>query len=38
MIDYPPEGFVVTDDYQLLQAIELIKSGDYDQRLAELQN
>lgn len=38
IIDYPPEGFVVTDDYQLLQAIELIKSGNYDQRLAELQN
>ncbi|MGB3456819.1 MAG: S41 family peptidase [Litorimonas sp.] len=38
MIDYPPEGFEVTDDYQLQRAIELIRTGDYTQRLAELQN
>lgn len=38
IIDYPPEGFDVQDDYQLQQAIALIKSGDYDSRLAELQN
>ncbi|GHA91442.1 peptidase S41 [Algimonas arctica] len=38
IIDYPPEGFVIQDDHQLQQAIALIKSGDYDQRLAELQN
>jgi len=38
IIDYPPEGFVVTDDYQLQRAIELIKSGNYNQRLAEMQN
>lgn len=38
IIDYPPEDFVVQDDYQLQRAIALIKSGDYDQRLAELQN
>ncbi|MGJ8559407.1 MAG: S41 family peptidase [Litorimonas sp.] len=38
IIDYPPEGFDVQDDYQLQQAIALIKSGNYDQRLAELQN
>lgn len=38
IIDYPPEGFTVQDDYQLQRAIALIKSGNYDQRLAELQN
>jgi len=38
IIDYPPEGFVVADDYQLQQAIALLKSGNYNQRLAELQN
>ena len=38
VIDYPPEGFDVQDDYQLQRAIELIKSGSYTQRLAELQN
>ena len=38
VIDYPPEGFDVQDDYQLQRAIELIKSGSYTQRLAELQH
>lgn len=38
IVDYPPEGFDVQDDYQLQQAIALIKSGNYDSRLAELQN
>lgn len=38
IIDYPPEGFDVQNDYQLQRAIELIKSGSYTQRLAELQN
>ena len=38
VIDYPPEGFNVEDDYQLQKAIELIKSGQYTSRLAELQN
>jgi len=36
-IDYPPEGFEVSDDYQLQQAIEILKSGDYEQKLAEAQ-
>lgn len=38
IIDFPPEGFDVQDDYQLQRAIDLIKSGNYNQRLAELQN
>lgn len=38
VIDYPPADFEVEDDYQLQRAIELIKSGAYVQRLAELQN
>ncbi|MGB6230441.1 MAG: S41 family peptidase [Litorimonas sp.] len=38
LIDYPPEDFDVDDDYQLQQAIDLIKSGSFDERLAELQN
>lgn len=38
IIDYPPEGFEVQDDYQLQKAIEILKSGNYQQRLAELQN
>lgn len=38
VIDYPPEDFVFQDDYQLQRAIALIKSGNYAQRLAELQN
>lgn len=37
-IDYPPEDFDVQDDYQLQRAIEVLKSGAYQQRLAELQN
>ena len=36
-IDYPPEGFEVSDDYQLQQAIALLKSGDYAKKLAEVQ-
>jgi carboxyl-terminal processing protease len=38
VIDYPPEDFEVQDDYQLQRAIDLIKTGRYSQRLAELQN
>lgn len=36
-IDYPPEDFEVSDDYQLQQAISLLKSGDYAAKLAEAQ-
>jgi len=36
-IDYPPEDFDVSDDYQLQQAISILKSGDYEQKLAEAQ-
>ncbi len=36
-IDYPPEDFEVSDDYQLQQAIALLKSGSYAQKLAEVQ-
>ena len=36
-IDYPPEGFEISDDYQLQQAIALLKSGTYAQKLAEVQ-
>lgn len=36
-IDYPPEGFEVSDDYQLQQAIALLKSGTYAEKLAEVQ-
>ena len=35
---YPPEGFDVSQDFQRQKAIELIKSGNYAARLAELQN
>ena len=35
-IDYPPEGFEIKDDYQLQKAIELLKSGTYKQKLAEI--
>lgn len=38
VIDFPPEDFDVQDDYQLQRAVDLIKSGRYTQRLAELQN
>lgn len=37
-IDFPPEDFEVSDDYQLQKAIEILKSGSYGQKLAELQN
>ena len=37
IIDYPPEDFEVADDYQLQQAIALLKSGDYAKKLAEAQ-
>ncbi len=36
IIDYPPEGFDVEEDYQLQKAIELLKGGQYASRLAEL--
>ena len=36
-IDYPPEGFEISDDYQLQQAIALLKSGTYKEKLAEAQ-
>lgn len=36
-IDYPPEDFEVSDDYQLQKAIALLKSGDYAKKLAEAQ-
>lgn len=35
-IDYPPEGFKIEDDYQLQKAIEIIKSGAYKEKMAEL--
>jgi len=35
IIDYPPEGFEVTDDYQLQKAIEIIKTGNYPKLLAD---
>ena len=34
-IDYPPEDFEVSDDYQLQRAIEILKSGQYAEKLAE---
>ena len=37
IIDYPSEDFEVSDDYQLQQAIALLKSGDYAKKLAEAQ-
>ncbi len=37
VIDYPPEDFVVEDDYQLQKAIELLKGGQYASKLAESQ-
>lgn len=36
-IDYPEEGFEISDDYQLQKAIELLKSGQYAHKLAEAQ-
>ncbi|MEM7729452.1 MAG: S41 family peptidase [Pseudomonadota bacterium] len=38
VIDYPPDDFDVQEDYQLQRALELIRTGAYTQRLAELQN
>lgn len=34
-IDYPPEGWPVTEDYQIKQAIELLKSPQYRTLLAQ---
>ncbi len=36
-IDYPPEEYEISDDYQLQQAIALLKSGTYAEKLAEVQ-
>lgn len=33
-IDYPPEGWPRTEDYQLKKAIDLLKSGQYSQTLS----
>ncbi len=35
VVDYPPEGFKVEDDYQLQRAIEILKDGAYPKLLAE---
>jgi len=35
IIDYPPEDFEVADDYQLQKAIEILKTGNYPQLLAD---
>lgn len=35
-IDYPPEDFDISTDYQLQQAINLLKDGSYKRRLAAL--
>lgn len=35
VVDYPPEGFEIEDDYQLQKAIELLSNGNYAQTLAE---
>jgi len=35
VIDYPPEGFKVEDDYQLQKALEILKDGAYPKLLAE---
>ena len=34
-VDYPPEGFEITDDYQLQKAIEILKNGSYPKLLAD---
>lgn len=34
LIDYPPEGFEVEDDYQLKKALEILKDGTYAKLLA----
>ena len=36
IIDYPPEDFEIEDDYQLQKAIELLNSGTYAAKLAEV--
>jgi len=36
VIDFPPEGFEIEDDYQLQKAVELLKSGTYAQKLDEI--
>jgi len=36
-VDFPPEDFEISDDYQLQKAIQLLKSGNYAQKLAEVQ-
>lgn len=38
IIDYPPEEFEISDDYQLQKAIEILKSDSYAEKMAELQN
>jgi len=35
VVDFPPEGFKVEDDYQLQKAIEILKDGAYPKLLAE---
>jgi len=35
VIDYPPEGFEIEDDYQLQKAIEILKNGSYPKLLAD---
>ena len=35
VIDYPPEGFEIEDDYQLQRPIEILKSGTYPELLAD---
>ena len=35
VIDFPPEGFEISDDYQLQKAIEIIKTGNYPKLLAD---
>ncbi len=35
--DFPPEGFEISDDYQLQQVIALLKSGTFAEKLAAVQ-
>jgi len=37
IIDYPPEDFDVEEDYQLQQAIAILKGGEYASRLEDAQ-
>jgi carboxyl-terminal processing protease len=37
VIDYPPEDFDVEEDYQLQQAIAILKGGEYASRLKDAQ-